>query len=430
MIRFCLITILALLSLTSFAWSQQAPTAQDYMQAAQDALQENDTTTAIQDYLLAIRIDPKNWQAYQNLGGCYIQIRKMGDAKAAYDMSLTINPNNPELRKFVAQVFGGPTATPTFELMAIPTATSTPMIYNPAFATPTSTPGFVGRLVNTSTPNFTPTATPTFFGILANTSTPTPAPTKKVEVVIPPFIDVMTPTIPRNGEHAPIHFKGFKPYVYQGLARYNLPEKNTLTLDLGGAVWFGSIQNFNDFFGPNLVPAASSHTGWEFDGGADYAIVNEFQLGLHLEGLASPVTRSQLGSQFVEWDSYAVGGALAAKYLIPLNSAMSLVFHIEGGYYTLVASQIKYDNGAQGEIALGGSTIGGLGEAQLELFQVADKSLALDFGLGYRMLKFGSITGTGTNGLTGSGQLLNADGTPAYADYSGPRISMSIRFVH
>ncbi|HTA75569.1 MAG TPA: tetratricopeptide repeat protein, partial [bacterium] len=141
MIRFCLITILALLSLTSFAWSQQAPTAQDYMQAAQDALQENDTTTAIQDYLLAIRIDPKNWQAYQNLGGCYIQIRKMGDAKAAYDMSLTINPNNPELRKFVAQVFGGPTATPTFELMAIPTATSTPMIYNPAFATPTSTPG-------------------------------------------------------------------------------------------------------------------------------------------------------------------------------------------------------------------------------------------------------------------------------------------------
>jgi hypothetical protein len=240
----------------------------------------------------------------------------------------------------------------------------------------------------------------------------------------------MTPTVPRNGEHAPIHFKGFKPYVYQGLPRYNLPEKNTLTLDLGGAIWFGGIQNFNDFFGPNLVPAASSHTGWEFDGGADYTIVNEFQLGLHLEGLASPVTRSQLGSQFVEWDSYAVGGALAAKYLIPLNSAMSLVFHIEGGYYTLVASQIKYDNGAQGEIALGGSAIGGLGEAQLELFQVADKSLALDFGLGYRMLKFGSLTGTGTNGLTGSGQLLNADGTPAYADYSGPRISMSIRFVH
>src|ERR1700722_390521 len=107
-----LITLLVFLSFASLAWSQEAPTAQDYMRNAQDALKENDTTSAIGDYLLAIRIDPKNWQAYQNLGGCYIQLRKMEDAKAAYLQSLTINPNNPTLKAFMTQVFGGFSPTP------------------------------------------------------------------------------------------------------------------------------------------------------------------------------------------------------------------------------------------------------------------------------------------------------------------------------
>ncbi|HXL73689.1 MAG TPA: tetratricopeptide repeat protein, partial [bacterium] len=65
------------------------------MQSAQNALQDNDMSRAIEDYLLAIKLDPQNWQAYQNLGGCYVQLRRFTDAKAAYRQSLAINPNNP-----------------------------------------------------------------------------------------------------------------------------------------------------------------------------------------------------------------------------------------------------------------------------------------------------------------------------------------------
>jgi len=377
--RFRLITLSVFFSLVSITWSQEAPTAQDYMRNAQDALKENDTTSAIGDYLLAIHIDSKNWQAYQNLGGCYIQLRKMEDAKAAYLQSLTINPNNPELKKFMTQVFGG---------------------FSPA---------------------------PIVSGKTTSALTPTPVPIHHVDVVVPPYAEVVTPTVTQPGEAPPQHFKGFKPYVFQDLPRYNLPDVNSLTLDLGGAIWYGGVQNFDDYFGSSLSPGVSSHAGWEVDAGIDYAVVNDIQVGFHLEGLVSPVTRSQLNTETVEWDSYCVGGTLALKYLIPINSAMSLVAHVEGGYYTLVGSDITYNQGSQGNIGLGGSAFGGLAELQLELFQVLDKSLALDLGLGYRFLRFDNLTGSGS-GVPNP--FVNANGTPVYDDFSGPRISLSIRFVH
>ena len=43
-----------------------------------------------------------------------------------------------------------------------------------------------------------------------------------------------------------------------------------------------------------------------------------------------------------------------------------------------------------------------------------------------------SLTGSGTvNGVVQSGQVMNpSNGKPAYDDMSGPRVSLSIRFVH
>lgn len=412
--RTCLITLFVLLGLSSTLLAQQVPTSQDYMQAAQDALQGNDYTTAIQDYLLAIKKDPNNWEAYQNLGGCYIQLHKMGDAKAAYEQSLKINPSNPSLIKFMAQVWGGPQPTPTPTVMApSPTPVMTLTVVIPPSVAATSTPTYFYTVVNTPTPPAfgTPTPVPVFVP-LGEMNTPTPGVKEGNEVIRPPFA-------------------GTKPYLFQALPRYNLPDKNSITLEFGGAGWFGSAQNFNDYFGPDLNPPATSRTGLEIDMGADYAIINEFQLGLHLEGILSPVSNGYLGSQFVEWDSYALGLAVSTKYLMPLNSAMSLIVHLEGGYYNLIASQIVSNQGSAGSLGLGDSAFGGLAALEMEFFQVADKSLALDFGLGYRFLTFNDITGSGTwNGTSVSGPLKNANGTPAYDDYSGPRISLSIRFVH
>jgi hypothetical protein len=412
-----IITLLVLLGLSTISFAQQAPTSQDFMQAAQDALQNTDFKTAILDYQQAIKLDPKNWEAYQNLGGCYIQLKQMDDAKAAYAQSLKLNPNNPSLTKFVAQVWGlNPVPSPT---LPVPTPTMA------AIASPTSTP------VMGTMSNITPTFTPTYVYTVLNTPTPTVTGTATQVEVIVPMVE-----IPNNAAKpgAPLipPFTGLKPFVYQALARYNLPEKNTLTMDIGGALWFGGVQNFNDYFGSQLTTAATSHTGWEVDLGADYAIVNEFQLGLHLEGLVSPVTKSQLADgEFGEWDSYALGLAAATKYLIPLNSAMSLIFHLEGGFYTLIGSQVTYNQGANGSLGLAGSALGFTPMVEMEFFQVADKSLALDFGLGYRFLDFTNLTGTGTlNGVAVSGPLMNANGKPAYDDYSGPRMSFSIRFVH
>jgi hypothetical protein len=284
---------------------------------------------------------------------------------------------------------------------------------------------------------WTPTSTPTYFYTVVSTSTPLVTPTNTPVGVVVPFVDInalMAANDKLMSVPTKVPFKGFKPYVYQALARYNLPEKDTVTFDFGGAIWYGSIQNFNDYFSSSdLVTKVNAQTGFEADMGLDYALVNEFQLGVHLEGIVSPVTKSSLIStgQFVEWDSYAVGAAISGKYLIPLNSAMSLVLHGEGGYYTLVASDIKYDGGATGNIGLNGTAPGGLIAAEMEFFQVEDKSLALDFGLGYRFLTFNNLTGSGKlNGSNVSGSLTNINGSPAYVDYSGPRASLSIRFIH
>lgn len=433
-----LITLLIFLSAVTLAMGQELPTSQDYMQSAQTALQDNDLPRAIQDYLLAIKLDSRNWQAYQNLGGCYVQLGRMSEAKAAYRQSLAINPNNPVLKQFMAQV-GQVNPTPTRIVSLIISAP-------PAQTTPTPTPTFVGVLMNTPTslPSVIPRATPTFIGVLMNTPTPavTAVPIPAKTIVMVPFIEFTTPTVSRYGVlSTPVPYQGFKPYAFQALPRYNLPDKDSLTIDVGGAAWFGSAQNMNDYFGASLPTTAPSNTSGEADFGVDYAIKNEFQLGFHLEGLIASPIKTQLGAgvgkgEFVEWDSYSLGGALSGKYLIPLNSSMSLIFHLEGGYYTLIGTDITFQNGAYGDVGLGGSAFGGLGAVELELFQVEDKSIALDFGLGYRALTFNNLTASGTiKSLSGTvttvaGPLTNANGTPAYVDFSGLRLSMSIRFVH
>jgi tetratricopeptide (TPR) repeat protein len=60
----------------------------------------HDYSQAAQYFQAAIQQDPDNWQAYQGLGLCdYAQGDKAG-AKQAFDQSLRIHPNNPQLARF------------------------------------------------------------------------------------------------------------------------------------------------------------------------------------------------------------------------------------------------------------------------------------------------------------------------------------------
>jgi tetratricopeptide (TPR) repeat protein len=99
-----LFIVWAFFTATTMAWSQMFPTAQDYMQIAEGALRDNDINGAVQDYIQAIKLNPKNWQAYQNLGSCYVMLGKLEEAKMAYQESLAINPDNPAILKYTEQI--------------------------------------------------------------------------------------------------------------------------------------------------------------------------------------------------------------------------------------------------------------------------------------------------------------------------------------
>jgi tetratricopeptide (TPR) repeat protein len=100
------------------------------MQAAAAALQNNDINKAIESYLLAIKFDPKSWQVYQNLAGCYFKLGKIDEAKEAYKQCLIINPNNPELIKFIVQNVLPITPVPTATPLMTPTPAIAPAMVN------------------------------------------------------------------------------------------------------------------------------------------------------------------------------------------------------------------------------------------------------------------------------------------------------------
>ena len=61
---------------------------------------QHEYSEASRYFQAAVDADPGNWQAYQGLGLCdYAQGDKAG-AKQAFDRSLTIHPDNPQLARF------------------------------------------------------------------------------------------------------------------------------------------------------------------------------------------------------------------------------------------------------------------------------------------------------------------------------------------
>jgi tetratricopeptide (TPR) repeat protein len=79
-----------------------------YYRAGNTLYLKNCYILAIPYYRAVIEADPKNWKAYQALGGCEFRLGRKDDAVRMYKMSLAANPNNPQLQNFVTQLAAPP----------------------------------------------------------------------------------------------------------------------------------------------------------------------------------------------------------------------------------------------------------------------------------------------------------------------------------
>ncbi len=86
---------------TLTAW---ANTSLDAYNSGVQLYQQGKYDQAIASLKEAVRLDPQSWQAYQILAFSYNQVGDQADAISAVQSSLGIHPNNPDLRKWAAQL--------------------------------------------------------------------------------------------------------------------------------------------------------------------------------------------------------------------------------------------------------------------------------------------------------------------------------------
>ncbi len=83
--------------------------AQQYLVAGHKYLKAKNYDAAIKYYQASINIQP-TYQAYQFMGTAYYYKGDKANAKAAYEKSLQMNPNNPGVRNILAKLGGTPPA--------------------------------------------------------------------------------------------------------------------------------------------------------------------------------------------------------------------------------------------------------------------------------------------------------------------------------
>jgi tetratricopeptide (TPR) repeat protein len=81
--------------------------AQEYLVAGNKYLKAKNYDAAIKYYQASIKIQP-TYQAYQFMGTAYYYKGDKANAKAAYEKSLELNPDNPGVRNVLAKLGGTP----------------------------------------------------------------------------------------------------------------------------------------------------------------------------------------------------------------------------------------------------------------------------------------------------------------------------------
>ncbi len=84
-----------------------AATSWEYYQAGMRLYNQQDYAQAARYFQAAIQEDPNNWRAYQGLGLCDYALGDRSSARQAFDQSLRIHPDNPQLEKFEESLEAG-----------------------------------------------------------------------------------------------------------------------------------------------------------------------------------------------------------------------------------------------------------------------------------------------------------------------------------
>jgi len=78
-----------------------AKTASDYFAMASRLYDAKDYQGAAYSFEAGLTLEPNSASGYQNLGNCYYALGRQSDASDAYQMSLKLNPDNPQLAAFL-----------------------------------------------------------------------------------------------------------------------------------------------------------------------------------------------------------------------------------------------------------------------------------------------------------------------------------------
>ncbi len=219
-----------------------------------------------------------------------------------------------------------------------------------------------------------------------------------------------------------------------------LPKQGGIDWCLGWSVDNMSYQDLVTDFAPVTLTFASEPIGVELYAGADYNLSQNFELGAQLQYIdKEPESISSIYTTdgYIFQESCA-GLAVEGKYLLPLSDQFRLSFGAQVGYYTLVGTTYSYSDGYfSANYNLNGSSVGEVIGAELE-WVMDHGAWAIDFGLGYRALSFGTITytaDTSSSSYSGSGAatstaqtLKSVSGGNFTMDFSGPRANFGVRF--
>ena len=217
-----------------------------------------------------------------------------------------------------------------------------------------------------------------------------------------------------------------------------LPPGGGFTLDIEGLGLSYGIQDLSNYYGGGVNTSQGFPFGLGLHVGLEFAVDSTFQLGLKGEALRKfaetvnffPQNQPSYSEQ---WNDGAVGGALEAKLLIPLDESTNFILHGAGGYYFLLGSGVTVTGSAVTENAgFSGENFGGDAGGAIEFFLDDGKTSSLDLDVDYRYLKIQPLTPNVTvnnNGpLNFPSPVLNNDGSQALLDFSGIEMGIGLRF--
>jgi hypothetical protein len=203
-----------------------------------------------------------------------------------------------------------------------------------------------------------------------------------------------------------------------------LPPMGAFSIDLGGSYAALSTSDIEDIYAPLTL---DNHKGsaFGFSGGVSYNVSESFQVGAAVEEIAKQYKVTWSNGDVDTWKMPALGILARLRWLMPMASP-DLLFAISAsaGQYRLSGASLKFTDSTW-TYDFSGSTIGGALAIDSE-YRLGSSVAAVAL-LGYRLATIKKVTYT-LHPIGTSDTLQNGDGTNAKFDYTGPFLSLSLRF--